>query len=110
MEPRGLDGELTTISLVRGVIFDNTASASTLHSGGSMSYLTGVAPAMRASVAYDTKPGLGTSTSSPGSTKAWKMAKSPSCVPAVTQISFFASNGVSAASSLRSAMEPAFGV
>ena len=108
--PSGLDGELTTISFVRLVIFDRIAFASRRHSGGSMLYATGVAPASRASVAYETKPGFGTSTSSPGSTKAWKIANSPSCVPAVTQISLFGSNGVPAASSLRSASEPAFGV
>ena len=93
-----------------GVIFDSTARASRRHSGGSTSYVTGVAPAIRASVAYETKPGFGTSTSSPGSTKAWKIANSPSCVPAVTQISLFGSSGMPAASSLRSASEPAFGV
>ena len=68
--PSGLDGELTTISFVRVVIFDRTAFASRRHSGGSTSYVTGVAPQSRASVAYETKPGFGTSTSSPGSTKA----------------------------------------
>src|SRR3954454_16813997 len=68
--PSGFDGELTTINFVFGVIVFSSASTSTRQSGGSKSYVTGVAPAMRASVAYARKPGFGTSTSSPGSTYA----------------------------------------
>lgn len=50
-EPRGLEGELTTISFVFGVIFLRSASTSICHDGGSRSYVATLAPQMRASVA-----------------------------------------------------------
>ncbi len=78
------------------------------HSGGSRSYVTGCAPQMRASVAYERKPGFGTSTSSPGFTYAVKIANSASCVPAVTHTSVFGSKSVPSAIRLRSESVPAF--
>src|SRR5688500_19582084 len=107
--PSGFEGELITISFVFGVIFARNASTSIWHSGGSSAYVTGVAPQIFASVAYETKPGLGTSTSSPGFTYAVKIEKRPSCVPAVTHTSLFGSNGVSAHNFLRNESAPAFG-
>ena len=50
MEPSGFDGELITINFVRLVIFESTAFASSLQSGGSMEYETGIPPASLASV------------------------------------------------------------
>ena len=66
--PRGFDGELTTMSFVFFVIF--SAAGSSVHDGGSSAYVRTVAPARRASVAYERKPGSGTSTSSPSPTYA----------------------------------------
>src|SRR5207244_13510583 len=83
--PRGFDGELTTMSFVFFVTF--SASGSSFHDGGSSAYVLTVAPANRTSVGYERKPGSGTRTSSPSPTKAWKIAYSPSSVPAVMQTS-----------------------
>ena len=107
-EPSGFDGELTTINFVRLEILPRTAFASTRHSGGSMLYGTGFAPHNLASVGYETKPGSGTSTSSPSSTNAWKIAYSPSSVPAVMQASLFGSKSVPSQTFFRKDRFPAF--
>src|SRR5437899_2511609 len=108
-EPSGFEGELTTISFVRLVILDVRAFTSTRHSGASRLYGTGFAPHSFASVGYETKPGSGTSTSSPSSTNAWKIAYSPSSVPAVMQASFFGSKSMPSHTLFRSDRFPALG-